>query len=105
MLNRQRGRVLAELPGFVTVRMDRPGIGDSEGMCAETDFEIELRVYRAAFRSLSRYDFIDPSKIFIFGISNGGGFAPLVAEDAPVPSLGSGGLRSWYGSTNYFRKH
>jgi hypothetical protein len=24
-------RVLAELPGFVTVRMDKPGVGDSEG--------------------------------------------------------------------------
>src|ERR1700752_2192618 len=26
-------RVLAELPGFVTVRFDKPGVGDSEGVC------------------------------------------------------------------------
>ena len=77
-------RMLAELPGFVTVRMDKPGVGDSEGVCKETDFETELSAYRAAFRSLSRYGFIDRRKVFVFGVSNGGGFAPLVAEGAPV---------------------
>jgi dienelactone hydrolase len=59
---------------------------------------MELRVYRAAFRSLSRYDFIDPSKIFIFGISNGGGFAPLVAEGAPVRGyvIDGGWFKTWF---------
>ena len=65
-------RILAELPDFVTVRVDKPGVGDSEGVCAGTDFETELSAYRAAFRSLSRYDFIDPTRILVFGISNGG---------------------------------
>jgi pimeloyl-ACP methyl ester carboxylesterase len=91
-------RVLAELPGFVTVRMDKPGVGDSEGVCRETDFETELSAYRAAFRSLSRYDFIDPAKVFVFGISNGGGFAPLVAEDAPVRGYVIDGawIKTWF---------
>jgi pimeloyl-ACP methyl ester carboxylesterase len=71
-------RGLAELPGFATFRMDKPGCGDSQGDAAETDFETELGGYRAAFGALSRYDFIDPNRIFILGISNGGGFAPLV---------------------------
>src|SRR3984893_3374737 len=66
-------RVLAELPGFVTVRMDKPGVGDSEGVCKETDFDTELSSYRAAFRRLSRYPFIDKNSVFVFGISNGGG--------------------------------
>ena len=91
-------RVLAELPGFVTVRMDKPGVGDSEGVCGETDFETELSAYRAAFRGLSRYGFIDPAKVFVFGISNGGGFAPLVAEDAPVRGyvIDGGWVKTWF---------
>ena len=91
-------RLLAELPDFVTVRMDKPGIGDSEGVCAETDFETELGAYRAAFRSLSRYDFVDAGRIFVFGISNGGGFAPLVAEGAPVRGyvIVGGWVKTWF---------
>ena len=89
---------LAQLPGFATVRMDKPGTGDSEGDCSATDFTTELTDYRAAFRSLHSYPFIDPKRIFILGISNGGGFAPLVAEGAPVRGYVTDGgwLKTWF---------
>ncbi len=80
-------RVLAELPGFVTVLRDKPGVGDSEGVCKETDFDTELSAYRAAFRSLSRYAFIDKNKVFVFGISNGGGFAPRGPARTTITSM------------------
>ena len=73
-------RGLAQLPGFVLFRIDKQGVGDSDGVCAATDFESELAGYRAAFRALNTYDFIDPARVYILGISNGGGFGPLVAE-------------------------
>jgi pimeloyl-ACP methyl ester carboxylesterase len=73
-------RGLAQLPEFALFRMDKQGVGDSEGVCAETDFESELAGYRAAFRALKNYDFLDTKKIYMLGISNGGGFAPLVPE-------------------------
>jgi pimeloyl-ACP methyl ester carboxylesterase len=73
-------RILAQLPNYCTFRVDKPGCGDSEGDCGKTDFETELGGYRAAFRSLNNYDFIDTTQVYMFGISNGGGFAPLVAE-------------------------
>ena len=73
-------RGLAQLPQFVLFRMDKQGVGDSEGVCSETDFDSELAGYRAAFRAMKNYDFIDTKKIYILGISNGGGFAPLVPE-------------------------
>src|SRR5947207_13668099 len=79
----ETGRVfrgLAQLPGFVLFRMDKQGVGDSEGVCSETDFDSELAGYRAAFRAMNHYDFIDARKIYVLGISNGGGFAPLVPE-------------------------
>jgi len=91
-------RVLAELPGLATVRMDKPGVGDSEGVCKETDFDTELSAYRTAFRHLSRYPFIDKNNVFVFGISNGGGFAPLVAEDVPLRGyvIDGGWVKTWF---------
>src|SRR5436853_3662855 len=95
-------RGLAQLQEFALFRMDKQGVGDSEGDCAETDFESELTAYRAAFRAVKNYDFIDANRIFILGISNGGGFAPLVpesdAEQAQVRgyiSIG-GWVETWF---------
>lgn len=73
-------REIAQMPGFCFFRVDKQGVGDSEGDCAENDFESELAGYRAAFRALKNYDFIDTNQVYIFGISNGGGFGPLVPE-------------------------
>lgn len=89
---------LAQLPGFATVRMDKAGVGDSEGDCAASDFVAELAAYRQAFRRLADYPFVDTSHTFLFGISNGGGFAPLVAEGAPVRGyvVDGGWLKTWY---------
>jgi len=75
---------IARTPGLAFVRMDKEGQGDSEGDCASTDFDTELGAYREAFRSMLRYRFVDRSKVFILGLSNGGGIAPLIAGDAPV---------------------
>src|SRR5213592_4781668 len=73
-------QALARLPQFSLFRVDKQGVGDSEGNCEETDFESELGGYRAAFRALKNYDFIDSKRVYMLGISNGGGFAPLVPE-------------------------
>jgi pimeloyl-ACP methyl ester carboxylesterase len=73
-------RGLAQMPGFCLFRMDKQGVGDSEGDCAQNDFEAELAAYRGAFRALGKYDFVDVKQVYILGISNGGGFAPLVPE-------------------------
>jgi pimeloyl-ACP methyl ester carboxylesterase len=89
---------LIETSGFTTMRMDKPGVGESEGNCAATDFETELGSYRAAFDSLAKYDFIDQSKIFVIGLSNGGGTAPLVVGNHPVRGFiaASSWGRTWY---------
>jgi hypothetical protein len=93
---------LARLPQFSLFRVDKQGVGDSEGVCAETDFESELAGYRAAFRALKNYDFIDSNRVYILGISNGGGFAPLVpesdAEQAQVRGFISvgGWAKTWF---------
>src|SRR6516164_8360857 len=62
---------LARLPQFSLFRVDKEGVGDSEGVCAETDFDSELGGYRAAFHALKKYEFIDSNRVFVLGISNG----------------------------------
>jgi pimeloyl-ACP methyl ester carboxylesterase len=89
---------IARMPGFATVRMDKPGVGDSEGDCAATDFVTELADYRRAFDATRGYAFVDPERIFLFGLSNGGGFAPLVARGAAISGyvVDGGWLKTWY---------
>jgi pimeloyl-ACP methyl ester carboxylesterase len=84
--------------GAIVARMDKPGVGDSEGDCAETDFDTELSGYRAAFRALRAHPRVDAARIILLGISNGGGFSPLVAEGAPVAGYVSvgGWSKTWF---------
>jgi len=91
-------QALAQLPGFATLRLEKPGVGDSEGDCSQTDFTSELAAYRLAFRHLKDYAFVDRDRIFIFGMSNGGGFAPLVADGAPVMGyvVDGGWIKTWF---------
>jgi pimeloyl-ACP methyl ester carboxylesterase len=91
-------QAIVQTPGFATVRLDKPGVGDSEGDCARTDFNTELAAYRQAFRYSNNYAFVDPRRVFLLGISNGGGFAPLVAEGAPVAGyvVDGGWVKTWF---------
>jgi pimeloyl-ACP methyl ester carboxylesterase len=71
--------------GYVTMRVEKPGIGDSEGgPYADIDFEVELDTYRQALKALKQYDFVDPNDVFVFGHSIGGVFAPVLAAETPV---------------------
>jgi pimeloyl-ACP methyl ester carboxylesterase len=89
---------LIEQSGFATMRMDKPGAGESQGNCAKTDFPTELDSYRAAFDSISKYPFVDQSAVFVVGLSNGGGTAPLSAGQHPVRGYiaASSWGRTWY---------
>jgi pimeloyl-ACP methyl ester carboxylesterase len=89
---------LIETTGYATMRMDKPGVGESEGVCKDTDFLTELSGYRAAFDALRKYQFIDLDRVFVVGLSNGGGTAPLVAQGKPVRGYiaASSWGRTWY---------
>jgi pimeloyl-ACP methyl ester carboxylesterase len=89
---------LIEQSGFATVRMDKPGVGESQGDCATTDFQTELDSYRAAFDSVSKYAFVDQNAIFVVGLSNGGGTSPLIAGEHAVRGFiaASSWGRTWY---------
>jgi len=81
----------------VFVRVDKPGVGDSEGECAQTTLEDDLAAYRAAIRAgLARSD-VDPSRLTLFGGSIGGALAPLLAAEFKVHALAAAGgfSRTW----------
>lgn len=91
-------RRLIDQSGYATVRMDKPGVGESQGDCSKADFESEMSGWQAAFDAMSKFDFIDLDRVFVVGLSNGGGFSPMVVRNHPVRgfvSCGSWG-RTWY---------
>jgi uncharacterized protein len=74
--------------GFVTLRVDKPGCGDSEGGPArDVDFDTELDGYRQALKMLKARGDVDVDRVFIFGHSMGGVMAPLLAADVPVRGI------------------
>jgi len=91
-------RRLIEQSGYATVRMDKPGVGESQGDCSKADFTTELSAYQAAFDEMLKYDFIDTTKIFVVGLSNGGGTSALVPRHHPVRGYiaASSWGRTWY---------
>jgi pimeloyl-ACP methyl ester carboxylesterase len=90
-------RIAAETP-FVLLRVDKPGVGDSEGVCGETDLETEIDGSRTALTFLTTHPWVDASRIAIIGHSFSGAFLPLVAGDTPVAGyvVISSWVRSWF---------
>jgi hypothetical protein len=104
-LNESRGYgpILSALvkEGFVTMRVEKTGEGDSEGPAC-TDLkataELEASGYAAALDCLRSYDFVDAKEIFVFAHSLG----PLLASLA-LPGKNVRGViaaetigRSWF---------
>ena len=76
--------------GYVTMRVEKSGIGDSEGPSCNSpaaDFRAEVRTYASALRALKQYEFVDPRSTVLLGLSIGGVEAPLVAALEPVRAI------------------
>ena len=74
--------------GFVVVRVEKTGVGDSEGGPARlVGWDEELDIYRQALKALDKYDFVDRDNIFVFGHSMGGCHAPVVCSETPVKGI------------------
>ncbi len=74
--------------GLVTMRVEKPGIGDSTGVpCSEIDFQTELDGYRQALKALRARADVDPENLYIVGHSMGGVMAPILAGETPVRGI------------------
>lgn len=84
--------------GFATLRVDRSGLGDSEGpACSELDLDAELDGWRATLAYLEQHAWLAPERLFIYARSLGGMLAPLVAQSPPVRAIALWGssARPW----------
>lgn len=84
---------------FVTIRVEKPGVGDSEGgPFAELDYVTELDIYRQTLKQLKERSDVDADNIFIFGHSMGGAFGPMIAAESQVRGIAVYGAaaRTWY---------
>lgn len=85
--------------GFVTMRVEKPGVGDSEGgPFAPMDYTTELDIYRQALKQLKESSGVDTNNVFIFGHSMGGSFGPMIAAENPVKGIAVYGTaaRTWF---------
>ena len=74
--------------GTVTMRVERSGVGDSEGPpCAETGLDEELATHDAAIEALLARGDVDPARIFLFAPSFGGMIAPLLARTRALAGI------------------
>ena len=85
--------------GWVTVRVDKEGTGDSEGgPAALVNFKSEVDIYRQTLKKIATYEFADRDRIYVFGHSMGGCQAPIVCGEFPVKGIITYGTvtMSWF---------
>ncbi|HEX3463618.1 MAG TPA: alpha/beta fold hydrolase [Candidatus Elarobacter sp.] len=74
--------------GFVTLRLEKSGVGDSQGPpCHDVDFDTESHSYEVALEALRRDPHVDPAHIYILGHSIGTAIAPRLAVAHPVAGV------------------
>jgi alpha-beta hydrolase superfamily lysophospholipase len=84
--------------GIVVMRLEKGGIGDSQGgPCATIDLHAESRSYEAATVALRANAHVDPARVFLFGHSIGTIEAPDIAARQPVAGViaAQGFGRTW----------
>jgi pimeloyl-ACP methyl ester carboxylesterase len=74
--------------GFVTMRVEKSGVGDSRGPpCRSVDFASEERSYAVALNALRSDPAVDPKRVYIFGHSIGTIVAPRLAQHERVAGI------------------
>jgi pimeloyl-ACP methyl ester carboxylesterase len=74
--------------GFVTMRVEKSGVGDSQGPpCPTVDFLSEERGYGIALSALRNDPHVDPRRIYLLGHSIGSVIAPRLANTQHVAGV------------------
>jgi len=85
--------------GFVTLRLEKSGVGDSQGPpCPTVDYVNEAASYNVAFDALRADPLVDPAHVYVFGHSIGSVIAPRLALQKPVAGIvvAEGVGRDWF---------
>ncbi|MEL6916903.1 MAG: PDZ domain-containing protein [Bacteroidota bacterium] len=91
-------RDLVEQSDMVVMRIEKPGVGDSDGNCAESDFLTDMAGFMAAVKSLKSKSYVDPDKIIVYGSSMGSAIAPILANQFNLAGIISDGVffKTWF---------
>lgn len=83
---------------MIVMRVEKPGMGDSQGNCSQTDFHQELNGYQRALETLIADTRVDQSRIIVYGNSMGSAIAPYLVTKYNLNGLISDGtfFRSWF---------
>lgn len=74
--------------GFVTMRVDRPGVGDSQGGDPRrVTYEQDVQAFSEGLKKLKTLDFVDPENVFVFAHSGGCVWAPVIAQSSGIKGL------------------
>lgn len=89
---------IVESVDMMVMRIEKPGMGDSQGNCSQTDFNTELHGYEKALQTLLNDTRIDPERVLIYGNSMGSAIAPYLANKYQLNGVISDGTfyRSWF---------
>ena len=91
-------RAIMRDAGMQVVRIEKPGVGDSEGPdCGDTDLEDDMAAFRAGIRAALADPGVDPARLYLIGGSVGGALVPVLARELkPRAIVASGGFsRTW----------
>ena len=91
-------RHLAGHPDVLFMRVEKPGVGDSQGDCAACDLHTEMAMNRAALAALKQRPDVDTNRIILLGISLGASLSPLVGQGQNIRGyLVTGGCtETWF---------
>jgi len=84
--------------GMVVMRMEKPGVGDSNGNCGQSNFEEDILAFITALKDLKSKNYVDSSKVIIYGSSMGSALAPYLANKVGVAGVISDGtfVKTWF---------
>jgi pimeloyl-ACP methyl ester carboxylesterase len=85
--------------GYATIRIDKPGQGDSDGpIYSDLKFSEEREALLQGLRLAKTFDFVDKDNIAIFGHSMGGILGPEVASKESVKGVAAMAfaIKSWF---------
>jgi len=91
-------RAIMRDAGMQVVRIEKPGVGDSEGPdCGATDLDDDMEAFRAGIRAALADPGVDASRLYLIGGSVGGALVPILAREVkPRAIVVSGGFsRTW----------
>ncbi len=91
-------RDISTKSGMVVMRVEKPGVGDSNGHCGESDFMRDITAFEAAYQGLKGFERTDPSKIIIYGSSMGSALAPYLTNKLGASGIISDGtfVKTWF---------